>query len=107
MGLLKAGPDVVAFDGELSDQACGDLESALDLLRKSDVEVPTVDLSDVSRVSSRAIGLLVTLWIDLLDQGRRFDLLASDRVWDVLGIVGVDGVFFKRPDYTPQIREVH
>ena len=107
MGLLEAGPDVVAFDGEISERTREDFEGALDLLRSSDVEVPTVDLSCVSYISSGAVGLLVTLWVDMLDQGRRFDLLASDRVWDMLGKIGVACVFFKRPDGETPVKVVH
>ncbi len=107
MGLLKAGPDAIAFEGELSEQVCGDFEGALERLRRSDVEISTVDLSRVTYISSRAIGLLVTLWIDMLDQERLFALFASDRVWDVLEKVGVARVFFKRTEGAPQAREVH
>ncbi len=105
---LEAGPDAVAFGGEIWEQTCGGFEGALDLLRRSDVEAPAVELSGVSCISSRAIGLLVMLWIDMLDQGRWFDLQASDRVWKVLGKTGAAGVFFKRPDARlPAGREGH
>ncbi len=107
MGLLRLGPDSIAFDGELSEQVCRDFESALERLRRSDAEISTVDLSRVTYISSRAVGLLVTLWIDMLDQGRRFDLPASNRVWGVLGKVGVVRVFFKGPDGAPRARKVH
>ena len=105
MALLRTGPDALVFDGEVSDRTCDDLEGALDLLRVSDIEVPSVDLSRVSHISSRAVGLLVALWIDMFHQGRWFELQASDRVWDVLGMVGVAGMFLKRPGGQAQVRE--
>ncbi len=97
MGLVNVDRDGLVFDGGLADEACARFESALDALRKSHVQTPTVDLSNVSYISSKAVGLLVALWIDMADEGSWFRLVASDRVWDVLGKAGVDGVFFKRP----------
>ena len=98
MGLVKAGPDAVVFEGELAEDGCEALGDALDALRGSDASPPGVDLSRTTYVCSKAIGLLVALAIDLIEQGRWFDLQASDRVWDVLAKAGVTGVFFKRPD---------
>ncbi len=107
MAIVEVSPGTVVIEGELLDDDCGEFQEALEGLRRSDVEIPTIDVSRVSAISSRPIGLLVTLCIDLLAEGRWFDLLASDRVWDVLGKVGLSGVFFRRPDSMPQIREVH
>ena len=107
MAIVEVSPGTVVIEGELLDDDCGEFREALEELRKSDVEIPTVDVSRVSAISSMPIGLLVTLCIDLLAEGRWFDLLASDKVWDVLGKVGLSGVFFRRPDPTPQVREVH
>ncbi len=107
MAIVEVSPGGVVIEGELLDDDCGDFQEALEGLRNSDVKVPTVDVSRVSAISSRPIGLLVTLCIDLLAEGRWLDLLASDRVWDVLGKLGLSGVFFKRPDSTAQVREVH
>lgn len=107
MAIVEVSPDAVVIEGELLDDDCGEFREALEGLRRSEVKVPTVDVSRVSAISSMPIGLLVTLCINLLAEGRWFDLLASDRVWDVLGKVGLSGVFFRRPDSTAQIREVH
>ncbi len=97
MGLIEAGPHIVTYEGELVGPACEDFGCALNLLRRSDVDVPIVDLSKVSYISSRGVGLLVALWFDMRDQGRRFELLASDRVWNLLGRIGVRHVFRERP----------
>ncbi len=97
MGVRKSAPDIVAFEGELADETLDPFEKALDVLRNSGVEVPTVDLTGVTFLSSRCVGVLVTLWVDLVEQGRWFELRASDKVWDLLGKAGVATVFFKRP----------
>lgn len=93
MGLLEASSGVVAYEGELVGQACEDFTVALDLLRISQTKAPIIDLTGVTRISRHGVGLLVSLRSDMDDQGRRFKLLASDRVWDVLGQVGVAHVF--------------
>ncbi|MHC5057853.1 MAG: STAS domain-containing protein [Planctomycetota bacterium] len=94
MGLLEAGPGVVACDGELVDpSSCEDFAVALDLLRTSNVDAPLVDLSRVRCISRRGVGLLVALRLDVDGQGRRLGLLASGRVWDALERVGVAYVF--------------
>jgi anti-anti-sigma regulatory factor len=101
MGLLEASPSVVACEGELVGGACDDFAVALYLLKRSDVDAPIVDLTKVSYISRRGISLLVALWSDMDDQGRRLELLASGRVWDVLGRVGVAHVFPMGPDEAP------
>ncbi len=107
MGLIEAGPHVVTYEGELVGPACEDFESALNLLRISDIDVPIVDLSNVSYISSRGVGLLVALCFDMRDQGRRFDLMASDRVWNLLGRIGVREVLRESPTGPPAAREMH
>ncbi len=107
MAIVAVSPAGDVIEGELLDDDCGEFREALEALRTSNVKVPTVDVSRVSAISSMPIGLLVTLCIRLLEEGRWFDLLASDKVWDVLGKVGLSGVFFKRPDPAAQTREVH
>ncbi len=97
MGVVSATPDAVVVDGELTDEVGEELDRGLDVLRKSEVETPIVDLTGVTYISSKSIGLLVSLWVDLIGMGRWFDLQASDCVWDVLRKAGVAGVFFKRP----------
>ena len=97
MGVVKSGADGVVVDGDLSEAEFEDFEKALNVLRKSSVQAPVVDLSEVRYISSRAIGSLVTLWVDLSEKSRWFDLIASDRVWSILEKAGVAGVFFKRP----------
>ena len=115
MGLLEASPRVVAYEGELVGRAsCEDFAVALDLLRTSGVGAPIVDLTGVRYISRRAIGLLVALWFDMKSKGRRLELQASDRVWEVLGRVGVAYVFPGKPtsaspaepDGAPQAWEV-
>ncbi|MHC4199847.1 MAG: STAS domain-containing protein, partial [Planctomycetota bacterium] len=79
--------------------------AALNLLRRSHVDAPTVDLSNVSYISSRGVGLLLALRFDMLDQERRFRLLASDHVWDLLDRVGVAHVFPERPVLASRVPE--
>jgi anti-anti-sigma regulatory factor len=93
MGLLEASSGVVAYEGELVGQACEDFTVALDLLRISETKAPVVDLTGVTRISRYGVDLLVSLRSDMSFQGRRFKLLASDPVWDVLGQAGVADVF--------------
>ena len=107
MGLLEAGPHRVAYEGDLLGHACEEFGVALNLLRKSHFDAPTVDLSNVSYISSRGVGLLLALRFDMLDQGRRFRLLASDRVWNLLGRVGVAHVFPERSGLASPAAEVH
>ncbi len=101
MGLLEAGPSVVAFEGELVGEVCGDFAVALSVLKGSNVDVPIVDLTRVSYISRRSISLLVALWTDMDNQGRRLGLLVSDRVWGALMRVGVTHVFPMGPDESP------
>ena len=96
MGVVSAAPDAVVVDGELTDEAGEELDRGLDVLRRSDVETPIVDLSGVTYISSKSIGLRVSLWVDLIGSGRWFDLRASDHVWEVFRKAGVASVFFKR-----------
>ena len=86
---------------------CEDFGVALNLLRRSHVDAPTVDLSNVNYISSRGVGLLLALRFDMLDQGRRFRLLASDRVWNLLGRVGVAHVFPGRPGLASPVPQVN
>jgi anti-anti-sigma regulatory factor len=103
MGLLEAGPGIVACEGELVGRAsCEDFAVALDLLRTSNVDAPLVDLSRVSCISRRGVGLLVALRLDVDGQGRRLGLLASDRVWSVLERVGVAYVFPEKARGAPR-----
>jgi anti-anti-sigma regulatory factor len=97
MPIIHAGPDKVVVGGELSDDCVASFDRALQALHSSSVQTPTVDLMQVSYVSSRAIGLLVATWVELSHQGRWFDLYASDKVWGTLEKAGVARVFFKRP----------
>ncbi|MHC4505979.1 MAG: STAS domain-containing protein [Planctomycetota bacterium] len=107
MGLLEAGHHRVAYEGELLGRACEEFGAALNLLRRSHVDAPTVDLSNVSYISSRGVGLLLALRFDMLDQGRRLSLLASDRVWSLLVRVGVAHIFPERPGLTSPVTEAH
>jgi hypothetical protein len=98
MGLSAASAERVCFEGDIRDPDIEGFENALELLRSNpQVKVPVVDLSTVEYMPSRAIGALVTLWVDLAKEGRWFDFKASDKIWDLLGKVGVAGVFFRRP----------
>ncbi len=87
--------------------ACEEFGAALNLLRESHVDAPTVDLSNVNYISSRCVGLLLALRFDMLDQGRRFRLLASDHVWKLLWRVGVAHVFPEGPGLASRATEVH
>ena len=104
MGVVSTSADCVRFDDELAELEVPALEKALDVVRKSSAQAPVVDMSEVTYLCSRAIGLLVTLWVDLTQQGRWFDLVASDRVWSILEKAGVARVFFQRPK-DPDARE--
>ncbi len=105
MGFLEADPHCVAYEGELLGHACEEFGVALNLLRRSHVDAPTVDLSNVSYISSRGVGLLLALRFDMLDQERRFRLLASDHVWSLLDRVGVAHVFPERPGLASRVPE--
>ncbi|MHC5053328.1 MAG: STAS domain-containing protein [Planctomycetota bacterium] len=97
MGLVNYGPDGLVFEGRITPRDLDDLEEAFATLRYSAVEEPTVDFAGVEYIPSRAIGHLVALWVDLSEQGRRFELLVSDRVRGVLDNTGVAAVFFGKP----------
>ena len=97
MGVVSASADCVKLDDELAELEVPAVDKALDVLRKSSAEAPVVDMSEVTYICSRTIGLLVTLWVDLSQQGRWFDLVASDKVWSTLDKAGVARVFFQRP----------
>jgi anti-anti-sigma factor len=60
-----------------------------------DKEVVTVDMENVSRIDSRCIGVLATLWIDLSVVGRRFKLLPSSSVKRILDMSGLSQVFLR------------
>ena len=97
MSSLRSGPECVQVEGDFSDIDYAQFEHALDELRRSTVKTPRVDLSAVSFLTSRAIGMLVALWVDLVEQGRWFNLQASDQAWRALEKAGVARVFFQRP----------
>jgi anti-anti-sigma regulatory factor len=97
MGLVKSGPDGFAFEGKVMSEDIDVVERALDALRDSEVRTPTIDFENVEYIPSRIIGGLVALFVDLKEQGRWFNLKASDKVWETLGTAGVAGVFLKRP----------
>ena len=71
MASITSSPELVVVSGEISDSSRPVFERALDALRESQAKVPVIDLSDLARISSKEIGLLVTLWIDLMESGRR------------------------------------
>ena len=97
MARIEAGPDTVVVEGELPEEACEELEEALDALRGSRITLATVDLSRVTTAASKPVGLVFALWLDLFRQGRVLDLVAPGHVWDVLGRAGVDQMFMKKP----------
>ncbi len=97
MAILKSTGEALVADGDISAGCRPAFEKGLELLRVSGAEAPVVDLSRVTYIGSREIGLLVTLWVDLVDRGTHFDLKASDRVWAILERAGVARVFFHRP----------
>lgn len=98
MGLLQASAESVSFDGHILDEDIEEFERALDVLRRNpQVRSPVIDLSQLKYMPSRAIGALVTLWVDLAEEGRWFEVRASDDVWRLLEDVGVASVFLKRP----------
>ena len=99
MGLVNYGPDGLVFEGAIMPRDLDDLERAFATLRHSAVKTPTVDFTAVDYMPSRAIGHLVALWVDMSEQGRRFELLVSERVRDVLDNTGVAAVFFGRPRF--------
>ena len=97
MGLVKSGPDGLVFEGKIKSEDIDEVERTLEVLRASEVHAPTVDFGDVDYIPSRVIGDLVALFVDMKEQGRWFDLKASDKVWETLDKAGVAGVFLKRP----------
>ncbi|MHC5053704.1 MAG: STAS domain-containing protein [Planctomycetota bacterium] len=97
MGLVRSGPDGLVFEGSVLSGDIDAVERALDVLRSSDVPTPVIDFGDVDYIPSRVIGDLVALFVDMKEQGRWFDLKASDKVWNTLDKAGVAGVFLKRP----------
>ena len=97
MGLVKSGPDGLVFEGKIESEEIDEVERALEGLRASEVRAPTVDFGDVDYIPSRVIGDLVALFVDMKEQGRWFNLNASDKVWETLDKAGVAGVFLKRP----------
>ena len=84
MSVTQSGPDKIVVAGEIAEPTLDDFESALDTLRTGKSTTPVVDLQDVTYISSKGIGMLVALWVDLSDRGRWFDLYASDKVWSTL-----------------------
>jgi anti-anti-sigma regulatory factor len=99
MGLVNFGPDGLVFEGPITPRDFEDLERAFATILHSNVEKPTLDMSAVDYIPSRAIGSLVALWIDMSELGRRFELTVSDRVRDVLEQTGIAGVFFGRAKF--------
>ena len=51
-----------------------------ELPRRSDVGVSVVHRSEVAYISSKTVTFPVTLWTDVVERGRRFDLLAPGSV---------------------------
>ncbi len=98
MGLVKSGPDGFVFEGKVMSEDIDVVENALDTLRDSKVRTPTIDFENVDYIPSRVIGGLIALFVDMKEQGRWFDLKASDKVWETLDTAGVAGVFLKRPN---------
>ena len=99
MGLVNFGPDGLVFEGSISPRDFVDLDRAFATVLHSNVETPTVDFASVDYIPSRAIGSLVALWVDMSEQGRRFELRVSDRIRDVLEKTGIASVFFGRPKF--------
>jgi anti-anti-sigma factor len=97
MSVTQSGPDKIVVAGEIGEATHVAFEEALDVLRSSETTTPVIDLQDVTYISSKGIGMLVALWVDLSDRGRWFDLYASDKVWTTLEKAGVARVFFQRP----------
>ncbi len=81
--LFWAGIDfrLVRKTAILPTRPVGILGGGLQLPRRSDVRVPVVHQSKVAHISGKAVPFLASLWTDMVEQGRRFDLLASDPVW--------------------------
>ena len=99
MGLVRLDAGGVAWDGDIGSEDVDGFEHALDTLRRNpQVKAPLVDLSKVHHMPSSAIGALVTLWIDLINEGRWFELRASDAAWRLFEKAGIARVFFHRPE---------
>ena len=99
MGLVRLDAGGVAWDGDIVNEDVDGFEHALDTLRRNpQVNAPLVDLSKVHHMPSGAIGALVALWIDLINEGRWFELRASDAVWRLFDKAGIARVFFHRPE---------
>jgi anti-anti-sigma regulatory factor len=97
MGVQKATAEGVVVTGDLDEGAFMDFEAALNAIRSGKAAVPVIDLQGVPNINSKGIGALVALWVELMDTGRYFDLVASDKVWMTLEKAGVARVFFQRP----------
>jgi uncharacterized coiled-coil DUF342 family protein/anti-anti-sigma regulatory factor len=91
--ILKSKSDIVALSGDLSNDVAEQVEAALDPVRDSAVDVPVVDVSGVTTLSNRCLGVLVALWADLKVRGRWFELRASDALWNTLQDRGVGRIF--------------
>ena len=89
MARFDLSADQLAVTGDLDSDAEVGFKGALQKLFESGAEVVTVNLSEVTAISSVCVGALVVLWVDLCSDRRRVRLVASPPVKKVLDMTGL------------------
>jgi anti-anti-sigma factor len=89
--------DKLTIEGHLEGHDDQEFRAVCLELQVDEAKVLTVDMQGVTSIGSSSVGILVSLWTDLIVSGRRFRLLPSDKVRRVLDLGGLTGVFLGRP----------
>lgn len=88
-GASGSGSETIAFAGSLDLATVGELREQIQATRARDVGEILVDLTNVGFVDSVGIGLLVTTYQRLLDEGVAMRLIAPPRLKELLRLTGL------------------
>ena len=81
--------------GDLEESNEPELRKHCIALVLSEADVVELDLKEVDSITSRCLGTLVTLWLDLCASGRRLKIMPSETVQKTLDLSGLTAVFEK------------
>ncbi len=97
MAEFKLSGSRLVIRGDLDHDFEAEMRDCCRELVEGDSDAVTVDLSKVGSVTSGCIGVLVGLWVDLRDAGRRGKIVPSPSVVRVLELTGLAGVLLRPP----------
>lgn len=83
----------LSVQGDLLNDEAAEFQGWCRRLVESAEPKVVIDLSEVPRIHSSCIGVLATIWVDLLNQNRTMDLIVSSGVRKTLTMAGFHMIF--------------